>query len=125
MAQGVQKIMNVIFDSGLDDYRQNKSEASQTKIFEENNQLFKVYVSSYRVGEYTIYRFSESGKWELLEGKGGSFDGKISISFVGTRYQNGDVKKANWLQVWKDLEKQVKIYAKILPKIRETKSNES
>jgi len=108
--------MKLIFDSGLDDYRQNKSEASVTKTYEENGQLFKIYVSSYGVGEYTIYRFSESGKWEILEGKGGSFDGKISISFIDTKYLNEDVKKANWLQIWKDLEKQVKIYAKILPR---------
>ena len=112
--------MKIIFDSGIDEYRQDKSNASQTKTYEENAQLFKVHVSSYSVGEYTIYRFSEDGKWELVEGKGGSFDGKISISFRDTQYLNHSVQKANWSQVWKDLEKQIKVYAKILPKVKET-----
>ncbi len=112
--------MKVIFDSGLDDYRQDKSNASQTKTYEENGQLFKVHVTSYSVGEYIIYRFSEDGKWEIVEGKGGSFDGKISISFTDTKYLNEDVRKANWPQVWENLEKQVKVYAKILPKVKES-----
>ena len=110
--------MKLIFDSGIDEYRQSQNEASQTKTYEENGQLFKIHVSSYKVGEYQIYRFSEAGAWEIVEGRGGSFEGKISISFSDTQYLNHEIKKANWSKIWEDLEKQVKVYAKILPEVK-------
>lgn len=109
--------MKVLHDSGIDEGN-NSSDVRLEKIYEIRGQLFRASVSSYKRGEYEIYRFSEAGSFELVEGQGGSFTGVISINYRDVHLLSGKIIKANWDELWEMIERQIHKYSKITKSLR-------
>lgn len=110
--------MKILHDSGIQD-GQNRSDARQERIYEIRGQLFRASLSSYSQGEYKIYRFSEAGAFELVEGQGGSFTGVISVNYRDVHLLSGKIIKANWVEMWEMIDTQIQKYAAITKPLRE------
>ena len=50
-----------------------------SRTYKVNNQLFRITLSTYNKGSYTIYRFSNTSGWNWLEAEGESFIGRPDL----------------------------------------------
>jgi len=113
--------MEIVFDSEIEKGNY-QSDVSQTKNYETNGQIFRAHVSSYNQGHYKIDRLAEDGHFENLEGRGDSWNGKISVNYTDVHLLSGETIKANWNKVWEMVEEKIRQYSQMLPALKENKS---